>query len=67
MYTTMTIPGIIPELEEIVYKEELEPITTTTAHSTAAAGLEGIRASSQQGIYQSNTERIFNTKIYIKN
>ena len=34
MYTTMTIPGIIPELEEIVYKEELEPITTTTtAHS----------------------------------
>ena len=63
MYTTMTIPGIIPELEEIVFKEELEPITTTTAHSTAAAGLEGIRA----GHNQSNTERIFNTKIYIKN
>ena len=66
MYTTMTIPGIIPELEEIVYKEELEPITTTTAHSTAAAGLEGIRAGkpARQGI-TNRTPKEYSIQKYI--
>ena len=44
MYTTMTIPGIIPELEEIVYKEEL---SHHHHHSNAAARLW--RASYQAG------------------